>query len=81
MHFDFAARWEILPDRNIAALLYGPFVMVTCDDSTEFLHLPADTEFTASPENGKLTVNGAGRVFRPIYDVHDERYHTYFVVE
>ena len=79
--FDYAARWELLPDRNVGALLYGPFVMVTCDPSQEFLHLPADTEFTASIENNRLTVTGAGRTFRPIYDVHDERYHTYFLVE
>jgi hypothetical protein len=55
--------------------------MVTSDDSQEYLHLPADTEFVSSLENGRLTVTGAGRTFRPVYDVHDERYHTYFIVE
>ncbi|MBE6711685.1 MAG: hypothetical protein E7579_11295, partial [Ruminococcaceae bacterium] len=79
--FDYAARWEFLPDSKTAALLYGPFVMVTCDPSEEFLHLSANAEFTASLENGKLTVTGAGRTFCPIYDVHDERYHTYFILE
>lgn len=69
------------PRMKVAALLYGPFVMVTCDESTEYLHLPADTGFTASCADGKLTVTGAGRTFRPIYDVHGEHYHTYFIMD
>lgn len=81
VNFEYAARWEFLSGGSTAALLYGPFVMVTSDDSQEYLHLPADTEFVSSLENGKLTVTGACRTFRPVYDVHDERYHTYFIVE
>lgn len=113
--FDYAARFEILPDllsdydvymvnknthyhgdkqpdetaetldktqkMNVGALLYGPFVMVTCDSADEYLRLPENAEFTASLESGKLTVTGTGRTFRPIYDVHGEHYHTYFIVE
>ena len=66
---------------KVAALMYGPFVMVTCDDAGEYLHLPADTEFTASHDGGKLTLTGAGRTFRPIWDVHDRKYHTYFILD
>ena len=79
--FGYTTRWERLPGSSIAALLYGPFVMVTCDNSEEFLHLPADADFMTSLENNRLTVTGAGRTFRPIYDVHDKRYHTYFIPE
>lgn len=69
------------PKMKVAAMLYGPFVMVTCDASEEYLHLPADTAFTSSCENGKITVAGAGHTFRPIYEVHGEPYHTYFIMD
>ena len=113
--FDFAARFELLPDRlsdydaymvnknthyhgdkkpddiaetldktpkmTVGALMYGPFVLVTCDDTDGYLHLPAEAVFTASIENGSLTVTGAGYTFRPIYAVHGRKYHTYFILD
>ncbi|MGN1345294.1 MAG: beta-L-arabinofuranosidase domain-containing protein [Eubacteriales bacterium] len=71
---DKTPRWKT------AALLCGPFVMVTCDRAKEYLRLPPDAAYTVSMESGRLAVTGAGRVFRPIYEVHDEPYHTYFVI-
>ena len=69
------------PTMTVGALMYGPFTMVTCDDTDGYLHLPADAEFTASAGNGGLTVTGAGRTFRPMYAVHGRKYHTYFILE
>jgi len=69
------------PKMTVGALMYGPFVLVTCDDTDGYLHLPAGAEFTASAAAGGLTVTGAGRTFRPLYTVHGRKYHTYFILE
>ena len=78
---DKAETLDKTPKMKVAAMLYGPFVMVTCDASEEYLYLSPDTAFTASYENGKITVVGAGYTFRPIYEVHSEPYHTYFIMD
>ena len=76
-----AGTLDKTPKMTVGALMYGPFVMVTCDDAEDYLHLPTDAAFTASIENGTLTVTGAGRTFLPIYAVHGRKYHTYFILD
>lgn len=75
-----AASLDRTPDKRLAALMYGAFVMVVCDASREFITLPEGATYTPSVEGGHLTLRGAGHTFRPIYDVHGTPYHAYFII-
>ena len=63
----------------LAALLYGPFVMVTFDDTKEFLTIPADGR--AEPLAGRFGIRWGGREFVPLCMAHDRPYHTYFKID
>jgi len=87
VRFRYTVRFERTPDETddgpLTAILYGPFVMVTCDPAKEVITVPADTEFRAeiNREAGAFCITGAGRIFVPIYKVHGRPYHTYFRVK
>ncbi|MBE6725030.1 MAG: hypothetical protein E7576_07530 [Ruminococcaceae bacterium] len=81
VRFRYRARFEFTPDLTqdgyrLAALLYGPFVMVTEDASKEFLTLDADRLPTPAPDRFGLWF--CGRLFIPMYEAHGIPYHTYF---
>ena len=81
--FDYPVRIEQTPDcipsgEKLSALMYGPFVMVTFDESKEYLRIdPSKIEVSA--DRFALTVDG--REFVPIYTAHGKPYHTYFIAE
>lgn len=89
--FRYTLRLEFTPDspdgRRMAALMYGPFVMVVLDRSKEpiTLRLSGKLEdsftFSQNREAGAFSLVGFGRVFVPMYRAGDEAYHTYFVIE
>ena len=91
VRFDYTLRLEYTPDTRdgspVAVLMYGPFVMVTRDPSTDLITLklkgePGDN-FIASHnrEAGAFCLVGCGREFLPMYNVHGAPYHTYFKIE
>lgn len=78
------------PKYRVASVMYGPFVMAACDGAENYLHISENDVFTYSQNTdgayGRLTGRGfslesAGRIFRPIYELHGEPYHTYFVID
>ncbi len=84
--FGYPLRMEYLPDKlesgeSLAALLCGAFVMVACDASEESIKLSETADYRIFHDGGHLHIESEGRTFRPIYDVHDEPYHTYFIVK
>ncbi len=79
--FGYRPRFEFTPDltedgHRLAALMYGPFVMVTEDPSKEYLTLDADSRPEPLPDRFALTF--CGRTFIPMYEAHGIPYHTYF---
>ncbi len=83
--FGSPIRFEVLPDKlesgeSVAALLCGSLVMVTCDDSEEYIPLSENAHYDIFRDGG-LSVKSEGRTFRPIYEVHGEHYHTYFIMK
>ena len=84
VRFEYRTRLEFTPDltedgHRLAALCYGPFVMVTSDPSKEYLTLAADAH--AGPLTDRFGLSFSGRDFVPIYEVHGRPYHTYFKIE
>lgn len=85
-HFDYAPRLEFTPDRldgvPVAALLYGPFVMVVRDPSQEWLTLPSDIVGRLRPEMGETVpaLTDGERTFVPMYTASGGPYHTYFKI-
>ncbi len=90
--FEYQVALEYTPDtldgEPVAALMYGPFVMVTKDDSRSFmtLSLPEDLndgtfKVSANDEAGSYCLVGAGHVFLPMYKAHGFPYHTYFKIK
>ena len=84
VNFVHRPRLEFTPDltqdgHRLAALLYGPFVMVTFDDTMEFLTIPADGR--AEPLAGRFGIRWGGREFVPLCMAHDRPYHTYFKID
>ncbi|MCD7782668.1 MAG: glycoside hydrolase family 127 protein [Firmicutes bacterium] len=88
--FDYSARLEYTPDTldgtPVAALMYGPFVMVTADERRDFITLtvPEDINGALTPsinrEAGSFLISGLGHQFFPIYMAGDMPYHTYFKI-
>ncbi len=68
------------PKDRVCALMYGPFVMCARAGGSEFLRIPAGTDFIPACD-GSVALYGAGIAFRPIYALHGEPYHAYFVSE
>ena len=63
---------------KLSALLYGSCVMVTFDDSAEFLHISV-SDIEKCPEG--FALKAGGRKFVPGYAAHGKPYHTYFIAE
>ena len=81
VYFRYHPRFEYTPDltqdgHRLAALLYGPFVMVTEDPSKEYLTLDADSRPEPLPD--RFALSFSGRTFIPMYEAHGIPYHTYF---
>ncbi len=82
--FDYSVRLEPTPDTldgaAVAAILYGPFVMVTRDPSKEWLTLPADIAERLTPvtDTDAPALTDGERVFVPMYLASKGPYHTYF---
>lgn len=90
--FEYLVTLEYTPDtldgEPLAALMYGPFVMVTKDARREFLTLtlPEDLNggtfrLSANDEAGSYCLVGAGYDFMPMYKAHGFPYHTYFKIK
>ncbi len=70
------------PVMKVAAVLYGPFVMAACGKENEYLRLPAiPAAVTAAETDGRITLRVGGFSFRPLYEIHGEPYHVYFIIE
>ncbi len=82
--FDYSVRVEITPDKldgsPVGAILYGPFVMVTCDSSEEWITLESEIEnrLAPVPDQPVPTLTDGQRTFIPMYWVSEEPYHVYF---
>ena len=81
VRFRYLPRFEYTPDLTedgyrLAALLYGPFVMVTEDASEDFLTF--DAERLPIPAPGRFSLWFCSRRFIPMYEAHGIPYHTYF---
>ncbi len=84
----YTPRLEYLPDSQLAALMYGPFVMVTRDASVEPLTLKLagrDVKdcltLSQNREAGAFCLVGFGHEFFPSYEAQEVPYHTYFRIE
>ncbi|MCH5187775.1 MAG: glycoside hydrolase family 127 protein [Oscillospiraceae bacterium] len=80
--FTYSLRWETTPDEldgsAVAALMYGPFVMVTEDPSKEWISLDSDLEkYKLIPGDVPILSDGA-RTFIPMYAAGEKPYHAYF---
>ncbi len=91
LHFPYSVRLAVTPDTldgsAVASILYGPFVMVTEDSSTEWLKLktlsnPGES-FTPGwdEEQDYPVLTSYGRRFIPMYAAHNMHYHTYFKIQ
>ncbi|MCD7776150.1 MAG: glycoside hydrolase family 127 protein, partial [Firmicutes bacterium] len=89
--FDYTARLEYTPDTlddtPVAALMYGPFVMVVRDERRDYITLsvPEDLNGALTPsfnrEAKSFVISGLGHQFFPIYMAHEMPYHTYFKIK
>ncbi len=78
--FDYTIRWEKTPDRldgaEVAALMYGPFVMVTENPSKDWLTIDSDLSAYV-PINGEAALTDGLYKFVPMYEAKGP-YHAYF---
>ncbi len=92
MTFEYGLRLEYTPDTldgdKVAALMYGPFVMVARGESTDFITLNIgdrrlEDVFTPSHnrEAGAFVLVGEGLEFMPMFRAHGFPYHTYFKIK
>lgn len=85
--FDYAPRLEFTPDQldgsPVAAVLYGPFVMVVRDPSQEWLTLPCDITARLRPEAGTTdpVLTDGEHTFVPMYTADSGPYHAYFKIK
>jgi DUF1680 family protein len=81
VNFNYEVRFEKTPDKlndkEIGAVMYGPFVMV-CENSYKN-YLTIGKELT--PVEGEVALTGYGLKFVPMYKMHGKPYHTYFIIE
>ena len=82
--FEYSARVELTPDKldgsSVGAIMYGPFVMVTRDPSTEWITLEPDKLVPAECQPVPTLTDGQ-REFVPMYWVEEGPYHVYFKFE
>ncbi|OZG62587.1 hypothetical protein BHAP_2061 [Bifidobacterium hapali] len=67
---------------DVAAVAWGPYVLVALDNSDRMLDIPLDTDhldtaFTREPDTLTFTHTATGLRFIPIWQLGDERYHLY----
>ena len=87
---EYKISLEYTPDKldgsPVAAVKYGPFVMVAKNASTEFitLNVPENEADAFCPvtnrEAGSFYMVGCGLQFVPMYTAHNFPYHTYFKI-
>ncbi len=79
--FEYTVRFEETPDKlnnkTVAAVMYGPFVMVCENSYTGFLTIGKEL----APVEGEVALMGYGLKFIPMYKMHNKPYHTYFYIE
>lgn len=79
--FNYSVRFENTPDKldgkTIAAVMYGPFVMVCENSYTKFLTIGKEL----TPVEDEVALTGYGLKFVPMYKMHNKPYHTYFIIE
>ncbi len=84
--FDYSPRLEFTPDRldgsAVAALLYGPFVMVVRNPSKEWLTLSGDILDRLRPlsEEDVPALTDGEHTFVPMYTADSGPYHAYFKI-
>ena len=86
--FEYTPRLERLPGSELAALMYGPFVMTARDASSEPLTLKLGGRdisecltLSQNREAGAFCLVGFGHEFFPSYEAQGMPYHTYFIIK
>lgn len=81
VNFTYEIRFEATPDKldgkTVAAVMYGPFVMVAENSYTNYLTIGNNL----TPVEGEVALTGYGLKFVPMYTMHGKPYHTYFKIE
>lgn len=83
--FEYSPRYELTPDKldgdKVGALMYGPFVMVTENPSTEWITLTKPAEEFVPVDNSPIPALTDGeRTFVPMYWAGSKPYHAYFKI-
>ncbi|WP_333813607.1 hypothetical protein, partial [Muricomes intestini] len=85
IHFPCRLRLERTPDNaGLAALAYGPYILAALSGQREYLHIPLneDTlEETIVRKEKPLVFQYKALQFVPLYQISEEPYHVYFLVE
>ncbi len=86
--FEYTPRLERIPGSELAALMYGPFVMTARDASSEPLTLKLGGRdisecltLSQNREAGAFCLVGFGHEFFPSYEAQGMPYHTYFIIK
>ena len=83
--FPMQAASERTPDNaGLAALAYGPYILAALSGQREYLHIPLneDTlEETIVRKEKPLVFQYKALQFVPLYQISEEPYHVYFLVE
>ena len=82
-HLDYTP--DLLDGSEVAAVMYGPLVMVALSEETKWQELLLGEEiaedFTVVWEDGKPRLDYYGLRFIPMYEAHEVGYHAYVKVK